>query len=143
MSIANVLLVDDESEFVETFSERLSMRNLDIFKAFSGEEALQVLAKHQDVEVVILDVKMPGMDGIETLAEIKKNSPLREVIMLSGHADVESAIDGMKQGAFDYLMKPCDMDQIIAKVTEAAAKKRQHEEKIIQARIKEITSRHA
>lgn len=143
MSIANVLLVDDESEFVETFSERLSMRNLDILKAFSGEEALQVLAKHQDVEVVILDVKMPGMDGIETLAEIKKSYPLLEVIMLSGHADVESAIDGMKQGAFDYLMKPCDMDQIIAKVTEAAAKKRQHEEKIIQARIKEITSRHA
>ena len=143
MSIANVLLVDDESEFVETFSERLTMRNLDILKAFSGEEALQVLAKHQDIEVVILDVKMPGMDGIETLAEIKKNYPLVEVIMLSGHADVESAIDGMKQGAFDYLMKPCDMDQIITKVTEAGAKKRQHEEKIIQARIKEITSRHA
>jgi DNA-binding NtrC family response regulator len=143
MSIANVLLVDDEVEFVETFSERLTMRNLDILKAFSGEEALQVLAEHQYVEVVILDVKMPGMDGIETLAEIKKNYPLVEVVMLSGHADVESAIDGMKQGAFDYLMKPCDMDQIIAKVTEAAAKKRQHEEKIIQARIKEITSRHA
>ena len=143
MSIANVLLVDDESEFVETFSERLTMRNLDMLKAFSGEEALQVLARHQDIEVVILDVKMPGMDGIETLAEIKKKHPLVEVIMLSGHADVESAIDGMKQGAFDYLMKPCDMDQIIAKVTEAAAKKNQHEEKIIQARIKEITSRQA
>jgi len=143
MSIANVLLVDDEVEFVETFSERLTMRNLDILKAFSGEEALQVLAKHQEIEVVILDVKMPGMDGIETLAEIKKNHPLMEVIMLSGHADVESAIDGMKQGAFDYLMKPCDMDQIITKVTEAAARKHQHEEKIIQARIKEITSRHA
>ncbi len=143
MSIANVLLVDDESEFVETFSERLTMRNLDIFKAFSGQETLQVLAKHHEIEVVILDVKMPGMDGIETLAEIKKKYPLVEVIMLSGHADVESAIDGMKQGAYDYLMKPCDMDQIITKVTEAAAKKRQHEEKIIQARIKEITSRHA
>jgi DNA-binding NtrC family response regulator len=86
---------------------------------------------------------MPGMDGIETLAEIKKRYPLVEVIMLSGHADVESAIEGMKQGAFDYLMKPCDIDQMIVKVTEAAAKKRQHEEKIIQARIKEITSRHA
>jgi DNA-binding NtrC family response regulator len=141
MSIANVLLVDDEIEFVETFSERLVLRNLAISKAFSGEEALQVLEENTNVEVVILDVKMPGMDGIETLAEIKKKFPLVEVIMLSGHADVESAIDGMKQGAFDYLMKPCDIDQIIAKVTEAAAKKRQHEEKIIQARIKEITSR--
>ncbi len=143
MSIANVLLVDDEAEFVETFSERLELRDLEISKAFNGEEALQVLETNRTIELVILDVKMPGMDGIETLAEIKKKYPLVEVIMLSGHADVESAIDGMKQGAFDYLMKPCDIDQMIAKVTEAAAKKRQHEEKIIQARIKEITSRHA
>ncbi len=143
MSIANVLLVDDEVDFVETFSERLVMRNLEISKAFSGEEALQALEKNHNFEVVILDVKMPEMDGIETLAEIKKKFPLVEVIMLSGHSTVESAIDGMKKGAFDYLMKPCDMDQIIAKVSEAAAKKRRHEEKIIQARIKEITSRRA
>ncbi|CAB1076834.1 Response regulator receiver protein [Olavius algarvensis Delta 1 endosymbiont] len=141
MSIANVLLVDDEVSFVETFSERLGMRNLEVTQALSGEEALQVLEKDHNIEVIILDVKMPGMDGIETLVEIKKKLPLVEVIMLSGHADVESAIDGMKQGAFDYLMKPCDIDQIIAKVTDAAAKKRGHEEKIIQARIKEITSR--
>ncbi len=143
MSIANVLLVDDEIEFVETFSERLELRDLAISKAFSGEEALQVLEENTNVEVVILDVKMPGMDGIETLTEIKKKFPLMEVIMLSGHADVESAIEGMKHGALDYLMKPCDIDQMIAMVTEAATKKRQHEEKIIQARIKEITSRRA
>jgi DNA-binding NtrC family response regulator len=143
MSIANVLLVDDEVEFVETFSERLNMRDLEISKAFSGKEALKVLKKNKNVEVVILDVKMPEMDGIESLAQIKKSFPLVEVIMLSGQATVESAIEGMKQGAFDYLMKPCDIDQLIAKVTEAATKKRQHEEKIIQARIKEITSRRA
>jgi len=143
MSIANVLLVDDEVSFVETFSERLELRDFETSKAFSGEEALQVLEKNQNIEVVILDVRMPGMDGIETLAEIKRKNPLVEVMMLSGHADVESAIEGMKQGAFDYLMKPVDMDQIITKLTEAAAKKRQHEEKIIQARIKEITSRRA
>ena len=141
MSIAKVLLVDDETDFVKSFSERLKMRNLEILSAFSGQEALQILETNQDTEVVILDVKMPEMDGIETLAEIKKRYPLAEVIMLSGHADVESAIEGMKQGAFDYLMKPCEMDNIMAKVTEAAEKKRQHEEKIIQARIKEITSR--
>ena len=72
MSLANVLLVDDEAEFVETFSERLELRDLTIFKAFNGEEALQALEKNHDMEVVILDVKMPGMDGIETLTEIKK-----------------------------------------------------------------------
>ena len=143
MSIANVLLVDDEVSFVETFSERLELRDFEISKAFSGEEALEVLDENKNIEVVILDIKMPGMDGIETLAEIKRKNPLVEVMMLSGHADVASAIDGMKQGAFDYLMKPVDMDQIITKVTEAVAKKRQHEEKIIQARIKEITSRRA
>jgi DNA-binding NtrC family response regulator len=91
--------------------------------------------------VVILDVKMPGMDGVEALQEIRKRYPLVEVIMLTGHATVESAIDGMKWGAFDYLMKPCDIDHLIAKVSEAAAKKRQHENKIIEARMKEITSR--
>ena len=143
MSIANVLLVDDEVSFVETFSERLELRNFEISKAFSGEEALRILEENQNVEVVILDVKMPGMDGIETLTAIKRKNPLVEVMMLSGHADVESAIEGMKQGAYDYLMKPVDMDQIITKVTAAAAKKRQHEEKIIQARINEITSRRA
>jgi DNA-binding NtrC family response regulator len=143
MGIANVLLVDDEVSFIETFSERLELRDFEISKAFSGEEALQVLSENDNIEVVILDVKMPGMDGIETLAEIKRKKPLVEVMMLSGHADVESAIEGMKHGAFDYLMKPVDMDQIITKVNEAAKKKRQHEEKIIQARIKEITSRRA
>jgi DNA-binding NtrC family response regulator len=143
MSIANVLLVDDEVDFVETFSERLQMRDLEITKAFSGKEALKVLKKNKTVEVVVLDVKMPEMDGIETLAEIKKRFPLVEVIMLSAQSTVETALDGMKKGAFDYLMKPCDMDEIIAKVGEAAAKKRRHEEKIIQARIKEITSRRA
>ena len=141
MSIANVLLVDDEVDFVETFSERLVLRNLEISKAFSGQEALQVLEENKNIEVAILDVKMPDMDGIETLVEIKKRYPLVEVIMLSGHSTVESAIEGMKKGAFDYLMKPSDIDQIIAKVTEAVATKRRHEEKIIQARIKEITSR--
>ena len=113
--------------------------------AFSGREALERLASKERgnrVEVVVLDVKMPGMDGIETLAEIKRHHPLVEVIMLTGHATVESAIEGMKQGAFDYLMKPCDLEQLLsAKVSEAAARKRRHEEKILEARMKEITSR--
>jgi DNA-binding NtrC family response regulator len=143
MSIANVLLVDDEVEFVESFSERLVIRNLDISKAFSGAEALRILEANKNIEVVILDVRMPEMDGIQTLAEIKKDFPLVEVIMLTGHADIESAIEGMKKGAFDYLMKPCNIDQLLAKVTEAAIKRRQHEEKIVQARLKEITSRRA
>ena len=141
MSLANVLLVDDEVPFVETMLKRLSKREVDIIAAYSGSEALDLLRRNRSVEVVILDVKMPGMDGIETLQEIKKRHPLVEVIMLTGHATVESGIEGMKMGAFDYLMKPCDMDVLVSKVGEAAARKRQHEEKIVNARVKEITSR--
>lgn len=141
MTIANVLLVDDEVGFVEAMGKRLMKRDLRIETAFSGEESLKKLDEIDNIEVVILDVKMPGMDGIETLGKIKSKYPLTEVIMLTGHATVETGIEGMKLGAFDYLMKPCDMDQLLAKVGEAAAKKRQHEEKIIEARMKEITSR--
>ncbi len=136
-----VLLVDDETPFVETMTKRLNKRNLTVLNAFSGNEALDRLENNSNVDVVILDVKMPGMDGIETLREIKKAYPLVEVIMLTGHATVESAIEGMKLGAFDYLMKPCDIDQLLAKVQEARVKKNKHEEKIIQARIKEIALR--
>ena len=143
MILAKVLFVDDEVPFVEALTKRLTKRDLEIIPAHSGDEALKKLAEQTATEVVILDVKMPGMDGIETLGEIKKKFPLVEVIMLTGHATVESAIEGMKLGAFDYLMKPCEIDQLISKVREAAARKRQHEEKIMQARLKEITMRRA
>jgi DNA-binding NtrC family response regulator len=135
------MLVDDEAPFVDTLTKRLSARNLHIVAAYSGYEALEKLKAANNVDVVILDVKMPGMDGIETLREIKKAYPLLEVIMLTGHATVETGIEGMKLGAFDYLMKPCDIDQLMVKVEEAKSKKSQHEEKIRQARISEITLR--
>ena len=143
MAIATIMLVDDEVPFVEAMTKRLTRRDLAVEQAFSGRDALKKLTAGSPTEVVILDVKMPGMDGIETLQAIKGKVPLVEVIMLTGHATVESAIEGMKLGAFDYLMKPCDMDHLITKVKEAAARKRQHEEKIINARIKEITARRA
>ncbi len=84
---------------------------------------------------------MPGMDGLETLARIKEEHPLLEVIMLTGHATVESAIEGMKKGAFDYLMKPCDLDLLLEKLNEATDKKREHEEKILEARASLISLR--
>jgi DNA-binding NtrC family response regulator len=141
MTIANILLVDDEEPFVQAMTRRLKNRDLDVSSVFSGLEALDLLGQRPDIEVVILDVKMPRMDGIETLREIRKQFPLVEVIMLTGHATVETGIEGMKLGAFDYLMKPCEIDILIEKVGQAAAKKRLHEEKIVQARVKEITKR--
>lgn len=140
MTLAKILLVDDEIPFVDTMIKRLTKREMDVVPAYSGEEALVKLKANPRIEVVILDVKMPGMDGIETLKEIKKNHPLVEVIMLTGHATVESAIDGMKMGAFDYLMKPSDIDVLVSKVTEAAARRRRHEEKIIEAKMWKIRS---
>jgi len=142
MSNPIVMLVDDEVPFVETMKKRLEKRNVNIIMAFSGEEALNILESHQHTDVVILDVKMPGMDGIETLGKIRKAFPLIEVIMLTGHGTIESAIEGMKLGAFDYLMKPCEIEQLMAKVQDATQKKRDHEEKIREARVREALSRH-
>jgi len=135
-----VLLVDDEVPFVETMTKRLSKRELMVVPAYSGQEALEKLEKN-GVDVVILDVKMPGMDGIETLREIKRTHPLVEVIMLTGHATVETAVEGMRLGAYDYLMKPCEIEELLAKVAEAKEKKSKHEQKILDARMKEITLR--
>ena len=137
-----VLLVDDEVPFVETMTKRLKKRDLVVNVAFSGQEALDILDKHRNTDVVILDVKMPGMDGIETLEKMKKLYPLTEVVMLTGHATVESAIEGMKKGAYDYLMKPCDIEQLMQKVEEATQKKRIHEDKIKEAKVKEAMSMH-
>lgn len=138
MTAPYIILVDDEVPFVETMSKRLVKRGLKVTSANSGEDALVKLGQDSKVDVIILDVKMPGMDGLETLQEIKKQHPLKEVIMLTGHATIESAIDGMKLGAFDYLMKPCDIDLLISKVNEAAKKKQVHDSKIEKARIDKL-----
>ena len=141
MENGKLLLVDDEKGFLDTITKRLEKREIKVQAVYSGEDALVELKKNSAIEVVVLDVKMPGMGGIETLVGIKQRFPLMEVIMLTGHATVETAIDGMKLGAFDYLLKPCDIDLLISKVKEAIEKKRQHDEKIMEARIKEISDR--
>jgi DNA-binding NtrC family response regulator len=122
-----VMLVDDEAPFVATMTKRLTKRELTVLSASSGFEALDLLAEERGVDVVILDVRMPGMDGIQTLREIKKIRPLVEVILLTGYATVETAMEGMRLGAFDYLMKPCHIDELMAKVRVAAGRKRERE----------------
>ena len=125
----NVLLVDDELEFLETLVKRLTKRGLNISTAKSGEDALKIIGE-KGIDVTVLDVRMPGMDGIQTLREIKKTDPLMEVIMLTGHASVEVAIEGMELGAFDYLMKPADIDELFYKLQDAFKKKTIQQEKI-------------
>ena len=132
-----VLVVDDEADFLTTLVNRLRKRNLEVSGVASGEKALGLLDK-EPFDVVILDVKMPGMDGVDVLREMKRKWPLVEVIMLTGHASIESGIEGMKLGAFDYIIKPMDIDDLVDKMRKAFEKKSNHEEKIRQAKIKEL-----
>lgn len=131
MTQMKLLLVDDETDFLNTLLKRMQRRNVDVQGVGSGESALSWLKTHA-ADVVILDVRMPGMDGVETLRAIKKRYPLMEVIMLTGHASMEVAIEGMEMGAFDYLMKPMDMDDLIYKAEDAFKKKTIHESRIRQ-----------
>ncbi len=127
-----VLIVDDEKDFVEMLSLRLKEVGEKVTPSYSGQECLEILEKDK-IDVVILDIKMPGMDGIETLREIKKRFPLVEVIMLTGHGTTETAVEGMKLGAFDYLLKPTDFDDLTAKLEGARKRKDEHAERIRKA----------
>ncbi len=127
-----ILLVDDEKDFVEMLSMRLTESGEQVTVAYSGQECLEKLAR-TEVDVVILDIKMPGMDGIQTLREIKGMFPLVEVILLTGHGTTETAVKGMKLGAFDYLLKPADFENLSAKLQGAKKKKDEQDERIRQA----------
>jgi DNA-binding NtrC family response regulator len=138
MDYFRALVVDDEEDFLETLVNRLGKRNIDTTGVRSGEEAIELMKKKL-FDVVILDIKMPGgMDGIEALREIKKIQPLAEVILLTGHASVETSIEGMKMGAFDYLLKPIRLEELLTKMAQAFEKKNAHDQKIRAARIKEL-----
>ncbi len=122
-----VLLVDDEDVFRETLVKLLKKSNLQVAEAPTGQKGLDLLDQ-REFDVVVLDVKMPGLDGIETLREMKRKKPLTEVILLTGHGSVESGIDGMKLGAFDYVMKPVNMNELLNKMRQAYERKVVHEE---------------
>jgi CheY-like chemotaxis protein len=114
-----VLLVDDEEQFVKNMARILKVRGFDVATAFSGYDALDTVKKEGGFDVVVLDVKMPGMDGIETLGEIKKLAPGTEVIMLTGHATLSSGAQAMRKGAYDYMMKPFEIEDLVEKLKEA------------------------
>ena len=129
MSEFRVLFVDDEADFRETLIKRMQKRHVEASGVSSGEEALAWLAQHP-ADLVVLDVRMPGMDGIQTLRAIKRDHPLLEVILLTGHANLEIAREGMQLGAFDYLMKPIDLDELLYKLEDAYQKKSIQQHKI-------------
>lgn len=133
-----LLLVDDEEMFLEYLSKRLIDREYDVTTCLTGEDALEKVKEH-DFDVVILDILMPGIDGIETLSEIKNIRPLTEVIMLTGHDSRESGIEGMRLGAYDYLMKPCDTEDLVSKIDKAYQRRSEQEARIRAAKAAETT----
>ncbi|QGY40199.1 response regulator [Pseudodesulfovibrio cashew] len=125
----DVLLVDDEADFLTPLRKRLVRRGLSVREANDGESALEAMTA-APADVCVLDVKMPGMDGLTLLTHIKNEWPLTEVVMLTGHASLEVALRGMELGAFDYLMKPVEFEELFYKLEDAAGRKRLHEEKL-------------
>ena len=122
MNKFRVLIVDDEPDFVETIVKRLKGKGLDAEGVLNGRDAIALLDK-AEFDVCVLDVKMPGMDGLETLSEMKKKNSLMEVIMLTGHGSVESGIRGLQLGAYDYIMKPVPFGDLLQKITQAYERK--------------------
>lgn len=120
-----ILLVDDEERLLETTKKLFEKMNIKVFTAQNGKDALNVVETMQ-VDVIFLDVKMPGFDGMRTLKEIKRNSPLTEVIILTGHATMEDAVEGLKLGAMDFLIKPLSMKEMLKKAEEAFEKVKRH-----------------
>lgn len=126
MSAPRILLVDDEERFRVTLGKMLAAQGLEVHSLASGAAALEEINR-QAYDVVLLDIRMPEMDGIETLAAIKKDHPDVEVIILTGHASMEAALEIIKLGGYDYLLKPCPLEELLLKIDAAYEKKLERE----------------
>ena len=116
-----ILLVDDEEGYVSVLAKRLSKRNFQVKTALSGSEAIRIL-RNESFDLAVLDLKMEDMDGIEVLKVFKAMEPQMPVIILTGHGSETAAREGMEYGAFDYLVKPCDLSELVARIRQACAK---------------------
>lgn len=134
---ASVLLVDDEEQFLGTLSQRLETRGLKVDAVTSGEEALKQVEDH-NFDAIVVDLAMPGIDGIETLKRLKEKRPDLEIIMLTGHATVKSGIEAMKLGAEDFLEKPVDLNVLLERISEAKQKRMRIQEKKSQNEMDQI-----
>jgi DNA-binding NtrC family response regulator len=135
MAPIHLLLVDDEKDFIETVAQRLNNKGFKATLVFNGQDAFKKIATDETIDVIIMDISMPVVDGLESLQRIKKKRPLIEIIMLTGHATIQSAIESIKFGAFDYLMKPIELDALIEKINIAVGRKRDRENQILQIRM--------
>lgn len=126
MNRISVLVVDDETAFANNLHKLLTKRGYATTVVNDGESAIRTV-EEDDFDVMILDLKMPGMDGIETLKQVKRRRPFLEVIILTGHGSVDSGLEGMQQGAFDYAMKPIVLEDLIERISQAYERKLMHE----------------
>lgn len=136
----DILIVDDEKDFVEMLSLRLVDQGHRVRAAYTGEQGLAALEEAES-DVVILDIRMPGMDGITTLKAIRTDHPVVEVILLTGHGTIDTAVEGLKSGAFDYVQKPANFAELLDKLAAARARKAEQEERIRKAEARALLRR--
>jgi len=137
MKGSRILLVDDEVVFTTNMSKLLTNRGYKVTAVNSGDSAIREL-EEKDFDVVVLDLKMPGMDGITTLKEIRKLDLFTETLILTGHGSIDSAMEAIKLGAYDYLTKPCEIDELVAKIEGAWEKKDVEKQKDMQEKIQKV-----
>jgi DNA-binding NtrC family response regulator len=137
MKGSKILLVDDELVFTTNMSRLLVNRGYQVTAVNSGDAAIQELEK-EDFDVVVLDLKMPGMDGLATLKEIKKLDLFTQTLILTGHGSIDSALDAVRLGAYDYLTKPCEIDDLVSKIEYAWQKKDEHVKEEMQENVQKI-----
>lgn len=135
-----ILLADDETAFAAALGERLELRGFEVFVVSDGKKAVEAVEEHK-IDVAVLDVQMPNFSGTEALAKIREINPLIQVLLLTGHGTIKNAVEGMKLGAFDYLLKPADTDTLCAKINDAYKIKSNQEEKIKKAEIESMINR--
>jgi DNA-binding NtrC family response regulator len=134
---SKILLVDDEEVFTRNMAKLLTTRGYKVTAVNSGDAAIQAL-EAQPVDVIVLDLKMPGMDGLTTLKEIQKLGLFTQTLMLTGHGSIDSALEAMKLGAYDYLTKPCEVDDLVAKIEGAWKKKDTAVQQDMQEKIQKV-----
>jgi DNA-binding NtrC family response regulator len=137
MKGSRILLVDDETVFTDNMTRLLTMRGYLVMAVDNGEAALQILEEN-DFDVIVLDLKMPGMDGITTLKEISKLGLFAQTLILTGHGSIDTALEAVKLGAYDYLTKPCEIDDLVNKIEGAWGKKDEAEKKDTQEKIQKV-----
>ncbi len=137
MKESRILLVDDETVFTDNMTRLLTTRGYFVTAVNSGAAALEVLGE-KDFDVTVLDLKMPGMDGITTLKEIKKLGIFTQTLILTGHGSIDTALEAVKLGAYDYLTKPCEIDELVTKIEGAWEKKDKEEKRDTQEKIQKV-----